>query len=55
MPRPELYKKVKAGYYHTVATCGDDDLIAELGLVKLYAHKEDVADCSIFWDVVRKK
>lgn len=54
VPRPELYKKVKAGYYHTVATCGDDDLISELGLVKLYAHKADIADCAVFWDVVKK-
>jgi hypothetical protein len=54
VPRPELYKNVKAGYYHTVATCGDEDLISELGLVKLYAHKEDIADCSVFWDVVHK-
>ncbi|MGC2661493.1 MAG: hypothetical protein WA324_26365 [Bryobacteraceae bacterium] len=55
VPRPELYKKVRAGYYHTVATCGDDDLIADLGLEKMYAHKEDVEDCTIFWDVTPKK
>ncbi|HEX4809434.1 MAG TPA: hypothetical protein VH325_10915 [Bryobacteraceae bacterium] len=55
VPRPELYKQVKAGYYHTVATCGDDDLIAQLGLLKLYAHKADIEDCSVFWDVVPKK
>lgn len=44
----ELKSEIKAGKFDTVETC-DDDKIDALGLPKLFPHRADVGDCSIFW------
>ena len=44
----ELDAEVKAGRFDTVETC-KDDLIDEMHLDELFAHKADVKDCSIYW------
>lgn len=54
VPRPELERQVKAGLFDTVATCADDDKIAELGLAKTYAKKQDFDDCAVYWDAKTK-
>jgi MFS family permease len=48
LPRPELDRRVKSGAYNTISNC-DDDRIDELGLPKLYAHKQEIGSCSVFW------
>jgi hypothetical protein len=54
MPEAELERRVKAGVYDTVATYEDDDTMNKLGLPRLYAHKAEVVECTIFWDRVRR-
>ncbi len=48
LPKPELERRVKTGAYNTISSC-DDDRIDELGLPKLYAHKQEIGSCSVFW------
>lgn len=49
LPGPELQRRIKAGAYGTIANC-DDDQIKDLGLAQLYANKEEIGDCTVFWD-----
>jgi hypothetical protein len=44
----ELDGQVQAGRFDTVQTC-KDDLIDEMHLDQVFAHKADVRDCSIYW------
>ena len=44
----ELDAEVQAGRFDTVQTC-KDDLIDEMHLDDVFAHKADVKDCSIYW------
>jgi hypothetical protein len=44
----ELDAEVKAGRFNTVQSCNDDK-IDEMHLDQVFAHKEDVKDCSIYW------
>ena len=48
LPRPELDRRVKSGAYNTISNC-DDDRIDELGLPKLYEHRQEIGSCSVFW------
>jgi len=48
LPRPELERRVKSGAYNTISNC-DDDRIDELGLPKLYTHRQEIGSCSVFW------
>ena len=49
LPGPELARRVKGGAFSTIASC-DDDKIEELGLAQLYAKKEEVGTCTVFWE-----
>jgi hypothetical protein len=49
LPGPELQRRVKAGAYSTVASC-DEDQIKDMGLAQLYARKEELGDCTVFWE-----
>lgn len=44
----EVNRRVKSGMFSTVFTCDDDD-IESLGLNKLYSHKAEMDDCTVFW------
>ena len=44
----ELDAQVKAGRFATVQSCNDYN-IDEMQLDKVFAHKADVSDCSIYW------
>lgn len=50
--RPELDRRVRAGEFSTVQTCGDDPKMQALGLPKLYAKKAEIEDCAVYWDRV---
>ena len=43
----ELKNEITAGKFDTVQTCNDDK-IDEIGLPRLFPHKADVGDCTIF-------
>jgi len=49
LPGPELLRRLKAGAFSTVSIC-DDDKIQEYGLAQLYAAKEEVGSCTVFWN-----
>lgn len=50
LPKSELERWVAAGKFATVATCEDSDRVDELGLPRLYAQKEEIEECYVFWD-----
>ncbi len=52
VPRSEFAKRVQARMFNTVETCNDedDDRFKILGLPEVYAQKDVVHDCTIFWD-----
>jgi hypothetical protein len=52
VPGTELTRRIKAGVFHTVQTCEDEETIEELGLERLYAQKAALGDCTVFWDKV---
>lgn len=45
----ELVAEVKAGRFDTVETCNDDK-IDEMHLDDVFAKKQDLKDCSVYWD-----
>jgi hypothetical protein len=49
IPEAELKREVQSGIFATAYSC-DDDEIGDFGLPKLYKHRLDMEDCSIFWD-----
>ena len=52
VPRTELNQRIKAGMFSVVETCEDEDEIKNLGLLRLYAQKAEIAGCNVFWDKV---
>lgn len=47
----ELDRRIKAGNFSTVETCTfPEEKIEALGLSRLYSHKAEFDECSIFWD-----
>jgi hypothetical protein len=44
----ELDIEVKAGRFDTVETC-NDDLIEEMRLDEVFAQKQEIKDCSVYW------
>jgi hypothetical protein len=48
IPDKQLKQQITNGVYATVESC-DDDKIDAWNLTGLYKHKQDIADCSIFW------
>jgi len=49
LTKPEIKAQVQSGMFATAYSC-DDDEISDLGLENLYRQRDDIADCSIFWD-----
>ena len=45
---PEMAREVQSGMFATAYSC-NDQAIDYYGLRKLYAHRADLYDCSIFW------
>ncbi len=50
--KKELLEEAKAGKFDTVQTCNDDTID---DMVKLFPHKTDIGDCSVFWGKVKSK
>lgn len=50
----ELAAEVKAGKFATVQSCNDDQ-ISEMHLDQLFAKKEDIEDCTVYWDEIPAK
>jgi len=51
LPRKELDKQVTSGRFQTVETCDDDDeRIEALHLPHLYANREEVSGCVVYWN-----
>jgi hypothetical protein len=46
----ELRRRSAAGEYKTVAACYDTDNTDAAKVVDLFRHKENVKDCTIYWD-----
>ena len=50
MPQKEVERRLSSGFFDTVYICEDDDTYDRLGLPKLYRHREELEDCSLFSD-----
>jgi len=48
LPEEEMYQQVKSGMYDTAFSC-EDDVIEKLGLPRLYANREEIDGCNVFW------
>lgn len=44
-----LEKQVKALRFDTIQTCGTDDHIKDWNYEKIYQHKDEIEDCTVFW------
>jgi hypothetical protein len=49
LPRPELVRRVQAGVFDTVETCGQGEPDT-LGLAKIYRQNVTINDCFVYWD-----
>ena len=49
--RPELDRRILAKEFQTIQECGDKVHILDLDLPKLYVHKTELDDCSVFWEL----
>jgi hypothetical protein len=49
VPEKELDAEVKAGRFDTVETC-NDDRVDEMHLDQVFANKQEVRDCSVYWN-----
>ena len=47
---PELKRRVQAGMFQTVQVCEDGLSFDDLDLTKLYVHRADVEDCTVYWE-----
>jgi hypothetical protein len=50
----ELRRRTAAGDYKTVAACYDTDNTDAAKVPELYRQKEEVKDCTVYWDFGRK-
>jgi hypothetical protein len=50
LPQAEIDRRLSAGAFDTVYICEDDETYDRLGLPKLYRHREEIEDCSVFSD-----
>jgi hypothetical protein len=48
-PESELQRQLADGAFASAATC-DHDTIDTYALDKTFQHKEDMHNCSVFWD-----
>jgi len=46
----ELRRRTAAGEYQTVAACYDTDNTDAAKVSELYRHKEEIKDCTVYWD-----
>ena len=45
----DLDRQVTSGAFQTVATFEEDDVVDAWGLSRLYANKDHVGDCAVYW------
>jgi hypothetical protein len=50
LPRPEMERRLKTGYYDTVAMCEDSDRMTALALPDVYQESEEIGECTVYWD-----
>jgi hypothetical protein len=50
IPWPEMKRRVNAGVYATISDCGETKRIGELKLATLYRQKEEIDECTTYWD-----
>jgi hypothetical protein len=55
VPQPEWDKKIMAGEFDTLETCDDEDWIKTRKLDEIYASKEELNDCAVFWERRQKR
>jgi hypothetical protein len=53
LSQDEVDRQISSGMYSTVYICDDDEAYQKLGLPKLYRHKEEIEDCTLWWDKAR--
>ena len=50
LPRVEMERQLKTGYYDTVAMCEDSDRMTALDLPGVYNQSEEIGECTVYWD-----
>jgi hypothetical protein len=50
LPRQEMERQLKTGYYDTVAMCEDSDRVTALDLPGVYTQSEEIGECTVYWD-----
>ena len=50
LPRIEMERQLKTGYYDTVAMCEDSDRMSALDLPGVYNQSEEIGECTVYWD-----
>ena len=50
LPRPEMEKMMRAGYYSSIAICEDSDRVDALDLPNVYLKSEEIGECTVYWD-----
>ncbi|HYL38716.1 MAG TPA: hypothetical protein VEV17_22555 [Bryobacteraceae bacterium] len=53
VPQAELDRRVKAGDFQTIQTCGENAHALTLDLPRLYKKQKPYEDCTVFWDYTR--
>ena len=54
LPKAEVDQRLKSGAFLTTVVCDDDAAISELDEWKVYLHKVDFNECTVFWQLDKK-
>jgi 4-amino-4-deoxy-L-arabinose transferase-like glycosyltransferase len=54
LPKAEVDQRLKSGVFPTTVVCDDDAAISELDDWKVYLHKVDFNECTVFWQLDKK-
>jgi len=55
VPQMERDKRVLAGEFQTVESCGEEKYDLPIDLAKLYTQKKEVEECAVYWDFAPPK
>ena len=54
LPKAEVDRRLKSGFFPTAVVCDDDTAVSELEEWKVYLHKVDFNECTVFWQLDKK-
>jgi len=51
LPQAELDQAIKEGHFPTTVVCDDDDRVSELERWSVYAQRNAIGECMVFWEL----